>query len=307
LDSQIPQKILDLLPYETPKVGEFFAYAKKRERVRLKGDYAGDEILKDYRFCNVFRDDDRTTKYFIESAMTVTPKSEIFWWSLLFRWFNKIETGKILLPIFKRDKADIKAMQTAIFDAKARGDLPKIFTGAYMVRGIGGQNKTLAVTESYLAVVEQQYRLWEGKSLNERLVDWEIGVGDSRTFCEHLKSFKYVGHFSAYEVATDMSYFSAWTDRYTWANLGPGAERGILRILGFWGENKDKKRGLKSEDYVDLMRLLLQYSRVAMAGERNWDMRTVEHTLCEFDKYQRILTGEGRPKQRYKPFLGAKE
>jgi hypothetical protein len=30
-----------------------------------------------------------------------------------------------------------------------------------------------------------------------------------------------------------------------------------------------------------------------------WDMRTVEHTLCEFDKYQRALSGDGKPKQNY--------
>ena len=32
-----------------------------------------------------------------------------------------------------------------------------------------------------------------------------------------------------------------------------------------------------------------------------WDMRTVEHTLCEFDKYERVRTGEGRPRQVFRP------
>jgi hypothetical protein len=32
-----------------------------------------------------------------------------------------------------------------------------------------------------------------------------------------------------------------------------------------------------------------------------WEMREVEHTLCEFDKYERARLGEGRPKQRFNP------
>ena len=30
-----------------------------------------------------------------------------------------------------------------------------------------------------------------------------------------------------------------------------------------------------------------------------WEMRDVEHTLCEFDKYERAVVGDGTPKQRY--------
>jgi hypothetical protein len=29
-------------------------------------------------------------------------------------------------------------------------------------------------------------------------------------------------------------------------------------------------------------------------------MREVEHTLCEFDKYERVRTGEGKPRGVYR-------
>jgi hypothetical protein len=32
-------------------------------------------------------------------------------------------------------------------------------------------------------------------------------------------------------------------------------------------------------------------------------MREVEHTLCEFDKYERVRLGQGRSKRRYRPTL----
>ena len=30
-----------------------------------------------------------------------------------------------------------------------------------------------------------------------------------------------------------------------------------------------------------------------------FELREVEHSLCEMDKYQRVMRGEGRPKSRY--------
>jgi hypothetical protein len=31
------------------------------------------------------------------------------------------------------------------------------------------------------------------------------------------------------------------------------------------------------------------------------EMRDIEHSLCEFDKYERVRLGEGRPRMKYKP------
>ena len=32
----------------------------------------------------------------------------------------------------------------------------------------------------------------------------------------------------------------------------------------------------------------------------NLEMREIEHSLCEFDKYERTRLGEGRPRAKYK-------
>ena len=31
------------------------------------------------------------------------------------------------------------------------------------------------------------------------------------------------------------------------------------------------------------------------------EMREIEHSLCEFDKYQRVKNGEGKPRSIYQP------
>ena len=42
-----------------------------------------------------------------------------------------------------------------------------------------------------------------------------------------------------------------------------------------------------SDDYLDLALPRLE-------------MREIEHCLCEFDKYERVRLGEGRPRSKYK-------
>jgi len=94
------------------------------------------------------------------------------------------------------------------------------------------------------------------------------------------------------------------TDVYTWANPGPGARRGLNRI--FRGGPKNGPDKNKNEQFVAEMRHLLE---LANSGEQEphvgqhvplpLEMREIEHSLCEFDKYMRVLKDEGRPRSRY--------
>lgn len=140
-----------------------------------------------------------------------------------------------------------------------------------------------------------------------------------------------LGGFMAYEVACDLRYTDLLeaTDRLTWANPGPGALRGLNRIHGRRKEGSDSWGMLApTEQLVSEMRDLLRLSRMKKHWPQNvdmreaktararscgldwsgydlpaplhrgpwpaWEMREVEHTLCEFDKYCRISEGAGR-------------
>ena len=84
-------------------------------------------------------------------------------------------------------------------------------------------------------------------------------------------------------------------DARTWAHAGPGAKRGLNRLRGF-----PAKAPMRDAEALVWMRLLLTKS----IGPR-WDwrptleMREIEHSLCEFDKYERTRLGEGRPRATY--------
>jgi hypothetical protein len=38
--------------------------------------------------------------------------------------------------------------------------------------------------------------------------------------------------------------------------------------------------------------------------KRNFEMREIEHSLCEFDKYERVRNKQGAPRSKYYPKLG---
>ena len=85
----------------------------------------------------------------------------------------------------------------------------------------------------------------------------------------------------------------------TWANPGPGAKRGLNRIHLRELEQTVKKDQLNFE-----MKQLLDYSPDYLENHMQpLEMRDIEHCLCEFDKYERVRLGQGRPRAKYKPKL----
>lgn len=110
----------------------------------------------------------------------------------------------------------------------------------------------------------------------------------------------------AYEIVTDMRHtrlLEDATDIYTWANPGPGAKRG-LRRLGLPSTPDAKAitsmRGLLerhvyiAEQFDDKDADGAELSNLPMV-----EMRDIEHSLCEFDKYCRVKFGEGEPRSKF--------
>jgi hypothetical protein len=91
-------------------------------------------------------------------------------------------------------------------------------------------------------------------------------------------------------------------DINAWANAGPGAARGLGWVCE--GKNNVFNPGQdKQQDYMnELMRELLALSRDPHYWPSTWpawEMREVEHWLCEFDKWKRCVAG-GDMKRLYR-------
>lgn len=274
---------------------EFFRTARERYRILLRrrqGEprpWTEDPIFRSFRFCNVHREDDRTTEWFNHHVRHVVATDP--WCSLhacmLFRWFNRIETGKRIWDQLLR-----REWRPDIVRAKLTGVSPLV-TGAYVIKTPAGMSKLEGI-------------IW---CMDRAVPHFEEIIGRRRNFSslrymwERLVELPYLGPFMAYEVVTDLRHtvlLNHAIDINTWANAGPGAARGLGLI---WGE-PDRYRytsrvhqELMNTDMCDLLALSRREENWPKHWP-SWEMREVEHWLCEFAKYKKAEAG-GRLKNRY--------
>lgn len=295
-------------------VDEFFSTARERYQIKLKRDagekrpWTRDQILHEWRFTNVHREDDRTTVWFREhirdplsknaSAHALPHLTQLVASTLIFRWFNRVETGEMIKDLL------LYAWHTQIARERLTGISP-VVTGAYIIKAGDGLSKLegiLQCIDQALPQLPKMVEKWCGHrafkdpalpSLQPTLQDvWK-----------DLKTLNYMGPFMAYEVVTDLRHtpvLDQATDIMTWGNLGPGAIRGIGRVVCddpelFNNSATDQKLML------GLMARLLEHSKDETYWPQQWpgwEMHEVEMWLCEYAKYCNAKDGL-RLKRRY--------
>jgi hypothetical protein len=277
----------------------FWEFLNERHRIYLKKEagkpwpWTDDQILQRYKFTNVYRQLDRVTKYYThrigDPELRFSPTVRIFN-TIAFRMFNVPETFDALLKICVA-RWDEMAAKRVLHDRASQG--VKVFTGAYIITNAGSKRPKIDL------VCEAVTWAWERRvSLTEMI------VGDQTLENAHraLQQIPLVGGFVAYELASDLRWnvLSDALDILTWAHAGPGAVRGLNRLHG-----RPVKAGMGQKAALAGMRdLLAQSQRRGVLGKHMppLEMREIEHSLCEYDKYARVALGEGRPRSKYIPF-----
>lgn len=267
-------------------------WIEERERIRhlkeeLKQDppWTEDPILKEFKFCQVFREDDRTTRWFrthMREPLRNSP--DVFMATIAFRFFNLIETGRTLLDNNLHIQWD---RPKAIEEIKKN---PKWITGAYIVKSPNRMDKVTGVTECVS-------HLWDDRENIIKQLESFTTLEEAWRF---LMQYPYIGPFVSYEMVTDLRHtylLENATDICSWGNPGPGAMRGLNRLTGRPLEFCKRSWDWHSEmlDLYDWCSQKLDLSKLNYPFE----MREVEGGLCEFDKYSRILKGQGRTRSVY--------
>jgi hypothetical protein len=315
---------------------KFFEYARKRHQIFLDREaglpkpWTRDKILQNNPFCCVFREHDRTTRWFARQVrVPMRDRPEVLLATVVFRMFNRITTGEAIFCQQMLPSSRFKKNETTAFDIFAATGDPDILrkailalmptgpyvTGAYIISSPPGYTKLEGVLE-VLSRFHRESREWEGwgaSVLDPMRWGGEEGVaqfllanrGDKsaslETTWEWLKKFDYLGKFHSYEIVTDLRHtalLECAPDIMTWASPGPGARRGLNRV---WGRDF-RDHSQSREQMIEDMRALLSLAKRGEMWPRDWptwEMREVEHTLCEFDKYERMRLGQGRMKGKY--------
>lgn len=288
-------------------ITERMAIWHRRCRSGQTKPWTADSIFQQYRFCNVFRELDVVTQWIAENIRTPFADHQHLWFMLaIARTINHPPTLRELIdspdawpaaPNFSPER------MTYVLDArKARGE--QVYTGAYMIRAESNPkaawypwSKQRYVSEIVLG------RLWEDR---RKLTDeCEAARTLEETWGLLAGEPYYIGWgpFMSYEWVTDLRwtrYLKNATDKLTWANAGPGALRGLRRLRTADG-TLDPQTIRPAEALVGMRRLLaLAPENLPEAFGSALELRDIEHSLCEVDKYLRVHHGEGKPRAQFR-------
>jgi len=262
--------------------------------------WTDDQILQTAFFTNPYREHDRTTIWLRENFRDEHRKQpSVVTGTIIYRWFNRIETGQVLLQhgLLTRWKPRL-AMRVL-------GELAKPFTSAYIISTRSAPKGTSKL-EAVCNYIDQ---VWNHRT---RLPARIETCGTMQQTVDILKQYEGLGPFMSYEIACDLRYTRYLQDApdvTTYTQVGPGARRGLYRLQGLQPKKRLNRNtggtgwyGASQPTLEDEIGTVQQVMQLINGGTKIrvpvFEMREVEHSLCEWDKYERVLQGE-RPKRKY--------
>lgn len=257
---------------------------KKIKEAKAKGKpypWTTDPILRDFKFCNVHREDDRVTQWIADNWRNPHYKSEDMWFAMgvarLINWPPTLED--IHWPVPWRPNRTRNRMN------RRREAREQVFTGAYMITNAG---QTMSKVDTVVFMLDNLSRLNDPPVRGDTLESAHAKL----TAGDHCG----MGSFMAAQVIADCKYtelLANATDWWDWCAPGPGSQRGLSRLLGV-----DFRRFRKDVFIEHLIQLRKEIKR---SIDTELHLQDLQNCLCEFDKFERTLWGEGRPRSRYTP------
>lgn len=253
----------------------------------LSNEHQPDPIIKEFRFCNVRRNDDRETVWIHENYLNHFHRSPYLWFALVVaRLFNNSATLHAIRPYVL--PFNVIKMRKVLRNREREG--VKNFNAAYIVSTNG---RAMNKVDYVINVMLQP--LWKKRDKLTR----DLNVGQLANAHLRLVEEQGLGSFMAAQVLADWKYAKdgrEWDDFNTFAASGPGSRRGLNRVIG-----EPIKRGWREDEFRRTLGVLRDYvnARLQMLPLTAQDL---QNCLCEFDKYERFRLGEGRPKQKYVPW-----
>jgi hypothetical protein len=285
-----------------PDYGPVVYWMRERESIRQKREagqpppWTDDPILRDNRFCNVRREDDRVTRW-VRTHIRERYANDPHLWLMLCiaRQINWPPTLSDLMDYqrtWPSDAFNPKWMAERLQRRAGKGE--KVFTGAYIISAAGisarpGWNKAKWVALKVIG------NLWHDRRRFEVLFN---GAPLMQTVHAALREYNGWGDFLSYQAVVDMRFthlLDQAADRNAWVAAGPGTLRGLNRIYG-----RDLYQHVPREQTLAEVLALRDYLAKEVP-EIPIDLSDVPSVLCETDKYLRMSLGQGKMRSKFKP------
>lgn len=256
-----------------------------RKEIGKPKPWTKDTILQSYSFCNVYRENDRVTKWIHENFLAPHYAGEDVWFAMvaarLINWPDSLE--ELGYPVPWHPKEFIATLQR-----RKKAGL-KVFSGAYIVSTNGHAMDKLEYLAGHVLSPMWADRETIRPKRGEHLLDIH----------QRLMQYDGMGSFMAAQVIADIKWSSTCRNAPDWATFaapGPGSLRGMNRLYGLEPDAPSRK-----DDWLlkmrELQAKLNEDKRLKLP--RPLDAQNIQNCLCEFDKYMRTLNGEGRPRATY--------
>ena len=287
----------------------YWQFAVERQEVffrKMEGGsppWTEDPIIGRHKFTNVYRAADRVSQYLIRNVIYAGDQSpeEVFFRTILFKLFNKIETWELLKS--RLGPINWEGYSFSRFDdllTEARSTKTRIYSAAYIMPSGNSAFGYRTKHRNHLKLLER---------MMEDEVPRQIAAasGMKQAF-EILRSYPTIGNFLGYQFVTDLNY----SEIYDFTEMefvvpGPGALDGIHKCFSDLG-------GLNEIDIIRLVtdRQEQEFERLGLQFRSLWgrslQLIDCQNLFCEVSKYARVMHPEisgvndrSRIKQVYRP------
>ncbi len=294
--------------FATPVFDTYWRFARERQEIfmmRVRGNpppWTNDPILDSHRFTNAYRASDRVSQFLIRHVQYTGAQypPEVFFRTLLFKLFNKVETWNAIVGEFGRHPrwcrdADpfprLLAVLDRMFAAKQA-----IYSGAYIMPSpdCGETRKH----ENHLLLLKRMMK--DGVHLK---VETAKSLREVYAILRAVPSF---GDFLAFQFTIDLNYSDVVNfSENDFVVAGPGAQSGIKKCFSGVGglSDADVIRAVTDMQEAEFARLGLTFQ--TLFGRRLHPI-DCQNLFCEVDKYARVAHPEAggartKIKQKFTP------
>lgn len=287
----------------------YWRFAAERQAIffaRMKTSlppWTSDPILRVHKFTNCYRASDRVSQYLIKHVIYSGSQkpAEVFFRTLLFKIFNRIETWELLTTSF--GEVTYADYSFDLYDAvltQAIESGSRIYSAAYIMPSGGPASPFSKKHRMHLTLLERMMK----DELYTKLAD-SPSMESAFTL---LRSYPTIGDFLAYQFVTDLNYSEILNfDEMDFVMPGPGARDGIRKCFSDLG----------GFDEAGIIRMVMErqeveFERLGLSFKSLWgrplQLIDCQNIFCEVDKYARVkhpdivgITGRQRIKQKFSP------
>lgn len=292
----------------------FWRFAAERQEIFFRKlescppPWTTDPIISRYKFTNTYRASDRVSQYLIREVIYEGNQSpqEVFFRTILFKLFNKIETWEAL----KARLGAISYQDYSFVDydhilSEAISSNTRIYSGAYIMP----PGKTFGYRRKHRNHLKLLERMMEDEA------PYRVATASSmKQAFDILRSYPGIGDFLAYQYVTDLNYSTLLNfSEMEFVMAGPGATDGIHKCFSNLGElsETDIIQSVAETQDREFERLGLQFRSL---WGRPLQLIDCQNIFCEVSKYSRVKhpdiegsSGRTRIKQGYRPASGPLE